>query len=257
MSRIKAFLTHFGLSVLVVSLVLTVVLMFWYPPPFFQVIGATDALRILIGVDLVLGPLLTLVLFKPGKRGLVFDMSCVALMQLSALAYGVSVLYEERPYFVVFTKDRFEVLARKDVDLSRTNSPELTDKPWRQPIFVVASMPADEQEYSQVLEEIVFEGKPDIQYRPEFWAPYATNSDAVLSKAKPIHKLLELDPELETSVKEVLSEHSKPEQIAYVPVIGKKQPYALIIDTTTKLPVDIIETDPFRKGPQLSSRVDH
>ncbi len=256
MIRVKAFLTHFGLSVFIVSLVLTIVLLFWYPPPFFQIIGASDALKVLIGVDLVMGPLLTLVLFKPGKPGLVFDMSCVALLQLSALAYGVSVLHEERPYFAVFAQDRFEVLARKDVDLSETDNAELKKKPWRQPIFVVATMPSDEKEYQQALEEILFEGKPDIQYQPRFWSTYAESSDQVLSQSKPLDALLKSNPDLAATIKQMLNDHPQSDALAYVPVIGKKQPFALVIDKSTKMPVDIIKADPYKKSQQLS-RVDY
>ena len=67
MTRKQAFLSHFCLSALIVLTVLTVILAVWYPGPFFQIIGAFEVIKILIAVDLVLGPLLTLILFKPGS----------------------------------------------------------------------------------------------------------------------------------------------------------------------------------------------
>jgi hypothetical protein len=65
----------------------------WYPPPYFEVDGGWRILRILAGVDVVVGPLLTLILFKPGKPGLKFDMTCIALMQIGALVYGGTIIY--------------------------------------------------------------------------------------------------------------------------------------------------------------------
>ena len=253
MTRIRAFLTHFGLSLLIVSVVLTIVLVFWYPKPFFQLIGVSNALRILIGVDVVLGPILTLILFKPGKRGLMFDIACVAFLQLSALAYGVKVLHEERPYFAVFALDRFEVLARKDVIESQLSDVFL-DKPWRKPIFAMATLPDDKAEYDKAFDEILFEGQPDIQYQPRFWSAYEENFDLVVNKSRALSELLSRNPDAADEINTILSEYKNPERLAYVPVVGKNQPYALVIDLDSKIPVDIIDVDPWKKSQQLANR---
>ena len=55
----KAVLTHFLLSAVIVSVILACIFFVWYPSPLFEINGATDILKILVGVDLVLGPLLT------------------------------------------------------------------------------------------------------------------------------------------------------------------------------------------------------
>ena len=60
----------------------------WYPTPYFAIDGGWQVLRILAGVDVVLGPLLTFIVFKIGKPSLKFDMSCIILMQIGALIYG-------------------------------------------------------------------------------------------------------------------------------------------------------------------------
>ena len=254
MTRLKAFLSHFTLSLVVVSFVLAIVLLLWYPQPFFQIIGARDALSILIGVDLVLGPLLTLVLFKPGKRGLMFDMACVALLQVSALVYGVSVLYEERPYFAVFTVDRFEILARKDVETAELELANLPKKTWTKPIFAVATMPTDPAERSRIVEEVIFEGARDIQYRPEFWQSYDVAAGEVLKRVKPLSELLKNNPDKEKSVRSMMEKYPNVQELVYVPVVGKKQPFALIIDKQTRMPLDIIDVYPWKKRQQVANQ---
>lgn len=251
MTRIRAFATHFLLSLLIVSLVLTVVLAFWYPTPYFQIVGTTDALKILICVDLVLGPLLTLVLFKPGKKGLLFDMACIAVMQISALAYGVSILHEERPYFAVFAQDRFEVLAYKDIVHEQLDS-GITEKPLRGPGYVVATMPDDKAEWEKAFEDILFHGQPDIQYQPRFWTNYADRSELVVKNAKPLSHLIAANPQAEQDVQAIVARFESADQLGFVPVIGKKQPFAMVVDKTSRKPVDIIDADPFRKPPQLA-----
>ncbi|MEJ2115130.1 MAG: type IV pilin accessory protein, partial [Gammaproteobacteria bacterium] len=80
-----------SISAAIISFVFTLIFFIWYPRPYFQANGAWSVIRILILVDLVMGPLLTLVLFKKGKPGLVLDLCLVAIIQLTALIYGVNV----------------------------------------------------------------------------------------------------------------------------------------------------------------------
>ncbi|MEM8547120.1 MAG: hypothetical protein AAGF46_03050, partial [Pseudomonadota bacterium] len=108
-SRPKAIIGHFLISLFIVSTVLLLVFLVWYPSPYFQILGPAAVLKTLVGVDLVLGPLLTVILYKPGKKGLWFDMGFIAVVQAAALIYGTSVLYQERPQYVIFAVDRFVV----------------------------------------------------------------------------------------------------------------------------------------------------
>ncbi len=82
MSRWQAFGIHLVISTLLLLAMLAIILLLWYPGLLFSVDGGWMGLRIVIGVDLVLGPLLTLVVFKAGKPGLKFDLSCIAAFQL-------------------------------------------------------------------------------------------------------------------------------------------------------------------------------
>jgi len=103
MSRWKASAIHLSMSLIVVAALLAVILLRWYPGILFSVDGGLVGLQIVIGVDLVLGPLLTLVVFKAGKPGLRFDLSCIAIAQISCLAAGVWIVYKERPIALVLT----------------------------------------------------------------------------------------------------------------------------------------------------------
>lgn len=76
-------------------------------------------LRILAGVDVVLGPLLTLIVFKPGKPSLKFDMSVIVLVQLVALLCGATIIYQQRPTFTVFGMDRFSSIPAKEVEFEK------------------------------------------------------------------------------------------------------------------------------------------
>lgn len=93
-------------GLLVVTLVLAVCLV-WYPSPYLEHDGARDILHIVIFVDVVLGPLLTLVLFRRGKRGVGRDVGIVATIQLVAFVYGAGLIMQYRPAFLVYSDDSF------------------------------------------------------------------------------------------------------------------------------------------------------
>ncbi|TDJ46048.1 MAG: hypothetical protein E2O51_03835, partial [Gammaproteobacteria bacterium] len=199
-SKLQAFLIHLTGSALVVGTLCAVIFFVWYPAPYFAAKGASGVLLVLIGVDLILGPTLTLILFRPRKPGLVFDLSVILTIQLAALVYGTTTLYQERPYYLVFAVDRLEILAYKDVDSSMIEYEELRRKPFIGPILAVASLPEGQDEFQRLLEETAFEGKPDIERRPEFWSPYANRSDDVIARARSLAELLERYPETRTEI---------------------------------------------------------
>jgi len=245
-SKRRAFLSHLSLSATVVGTVCAAIFLCWYPEPYFTVKGTWDALRVLVGVDLVLGPLLTLILFRPGKRGLALDMAMIALIQLSALIYGVSVIYTERPYYTVFAIDRFEVLAKRDVSAAAVADTPFTDKPLIGPIIAFAQRPSDPRESQRLMEETLFEGKPDIERRPELWRPFDQNRAAVLERARPLSELAEHQLAFREQIDSLCESLGvTPDGIAYVPVMGTHGPLTMVIDSETALPVAALRIDPW------------
>ncbi len=146
--RIKAFLIHLGISLVVAVAAMALVFGLWYPSPLHAALGVTGIFLLLLAVDVVLGPCLTLVVFKPGKKTLVMDLTAIALLQLSALAYGVWTVAEGRPAWLVFAVDRFELVRVLDIDERKL---EQADLAYRQPSllgpqWVAASNPVDSDE---------------------------------------------------------------------------------------------------------------
>lgn len=123
-SKLKAFLIHLLLSVVVILIFLWIVTEFWYPGLLFKLENVWEGLSILIPVDAILGPILTLLLFTPGKRGLKLDLTLIAVFQLGALIYGGGMIYEQRPAVYAFVEDRVEIVVATapyipDIPLSR------------------------------------------------------------------------------------------------------------------------------------------
>ena len=109
-SRWKAAGLHLLISVFVAILAGSLIYFVWYPPPYFKVAGGNNLMLLIMGVDVVVGPLLTLTIFKAGKKGLRFDLTVIALLQITAFCYGLRVIALARPVFVVAAVDRFVLL---------------------------------------------------------------------------------------------------------------------------------------------------
>lgn len=113
--RVRASLIHLLLSILVVSSILAFIYFVSFPAPYFQAIGVGEVLIIIAVVDIIIGPAITLIIYNPAKKHLKFDLAVVALLQLSAMAYGFHTAYSTRPVFAVFFEDRFMLVSASEI----------------------------------------------------------------------------------------------------------------------------------------------
>jgi hypothetical protein len=248
-SRPRAVLTHLGVSAAIVGAACVLIFFVWYPQPYFLAAGASQVLRVLIGVDLVLGPLLTAIVFKPGKRGLKLDLAVIALVQLAAFVYGVTTIYSGRPYFTVFAVDRFYILARGDIvpeELARHERADWLRKPVRGPAFVAASLPTDPVAAQRLLDETVLKGKPDIERRPGFWMPYASATTRVGAKALPLATLRAMRPQAAAVIDAAPRRLGVPEErLGYLPLVARNRDMSFVVDRTSGAPLEVLDVDPW------------
>ena len=117
MHAAKAAAIHLMLSIVVALGVAVFVFGIWYPFPYREMSGGRELFLLVIAVDIVCGPILTLVLFDKSKHSVELwrDLCLVALMQLAALGYGLWSVYEARPLYFVLEIDRFKVIAAPDL----------------------------------------------------------------------------------------------------------------------------------------------
>ncbi len=234
---VKAMGLHFGASVLVSLAVATLVFVIWFPYPYRQLAGGTELFFLVMGVDLICGPLLTLVLFNPSKpkRELFLDLSIVVLLQLAALSYGVWTVWQARPLFLVHEVDRFKVIARADVDAVELDklagSLKLHLFKGPQPASL-RDMNAKERE--TVMFESV-QGGRDYGERPEFYVPYDEASAAkAYAKAKLLTKFIDSMPgQKQTRQAEAnkiaLESGTAQDQLRYLPIIAR-QDWVAVLD---------------------------
>lgn len=156
LNRLSAFAIHLGLS-FVVFLVLAYLLVFvWYPGLFFDTDGGWRGMRIIVAVDLVLGPMLTLVVFKPGKPGLKWDLSLIAAFQTVCLIAGSYVVYSERPIAIVYVLGEFHVTSVDDyADTTMPSLQHITGNPK----WVMVQLPEDPDAAHAIKRQYIEKGR--------------------------------------------------------------------------------------------------
>lgn len=115
MSRIKASLIHLCASLVIACAVGALILLMWYPGPYALIAGGSKLMLLVVGCDVILGPLLTLIVFNPTKQSLRRDIGVVLLIQLAALVYGIHVAAAARPVFGVLMSSTFDVIPANDL----------------------------------------------------------------------------------------------------------------------------------------------
>lgn len=108
-TRGRAFLVHLGISLLIFAGLMYMIVFHWYPEPYFSYDGGWRGTMIMVGVDLVLGPMLTLIVYDPRKptAKLRFDLTVIALIQVSALAWGLHLVEGQRPAAIAYRDGAF------------------------------------------------------------------------------------------------------------------------------------------------------
>ncbi len=232
-TRARAAGVHLSISVLVTAGVFASMIALWYPWPIFLAAGAPELLLLVSVCDVVLGPALTFVAFRPGKKGLKFDLVVIAMLQLSALGYGVHTVFIARPVFTVFAVDRFELVSEADIEAEQLAKakPVYRELSLTGPRLVAAELPADAGERSTLLMAAATQGI-DLKHLPQHYNEYDTVRVRALAKSLPVDKLREYnDP---ARVEAALTELGRSAQsLRYYPLRGVKRDLTVFVDAAT------------------------
>ncbi len=226
-------LRHLGVSVAIAGLVAFLVIGAWFPPPFAEISGGLSLFLLVIAVDVVCGPALTLLLLHPGKshKALWVDVALIAVVQFSALGYGVHALSEARPIAVVFEVDRFRVVSYADLDTSHPESVPDWVCPWgfEAPRLLGMRAARTAQEKFESVDASLQGVEPG--QRPDWWQDYATNAPEVKRRAKQLTQLLAMHPQDVQRIQSAAAraarepqgaETANPQDLLWLPVVSRQ-----------------------------------
>jgi len=246
LNRYKAFGVHLLGSMCAALLSAGLVFLIWYPGLFASATGVAGIFLIVLGVDVVIGPLITLIVFNPAKRELRRDLVIVLVLQLAALAYGMHTVWIARPAYQVFNAGRFDLVLASDVDdeqLKKAVLVEFKTLPWFGPKTIGAKAP----ENSKARNEILFSsltGGGDLPQMPQYYLPYAQLKDDVIKRQQPLDKLLLTNSSRKNEV-EALKQRYASRKVGFLPFKGKVKDLTVIVDAGTAEVLELADLEPW------------
>ena len=247
-SKFRACTIHLGLSLGVAILAAALVFWLWFPPPFRALSGGRELFLLVAGVDVVIGPLVTLVVFNPRKsrREKWLDFSVIGVLQLAALGYGLHTIYGSRPVHAVFEYNRFRVVHAGDIPpqfLARTpvgiKALPLSGPTWLSLRPLVGSEVADYTMQAM--------GGVEVAAHPELWQPYDAGRAAIVAAARPASQLLARFPQQADAIRQGVAQSGRAiDALRFLPIQGRKGVvWTVLLDATTAQPLAFVPLDSF------------
>lgn len=245
MGRWKAAGWHLLVSALVVGTVAALLIGVWYGWDLFRILGGDRLLLILASIDIVAGPLLTLIVYGHAKPSLRFDLTVIALLQAGFLAYGIHIMAQSRPVFVVGVLDRFEVVFANETDpfrLAQAPMEAVRKLPWDGPIWVGGQLAQNSRETLQ----LALDGAAgeDIHQKPERYIEVERVTLGIAQNGKPVDRLAQ---DAQPKVERLLRRANVPaDEARFVPLFSRRGEGAVIMDRRDGRLLGLVHTDPWR-----------
>lgn len=246
--RLKACAIHLSLSLAVAALAAALVFGVWYPYPYREISGGRELFWILVSVDVILGPLLTLAVFNRVKPWPVLrlDLVVIAALQVFALGYGLWIVSAARPVHMVFEFNRFKVVHAVEVapaELDKTPA-GINALPLTGPTLL--SLRAFKSETEKVDLTFADFAGAGLASRPDMWQPYATALPQILKEAKPVSQLKSRFASKALDIDRVVrNAGGDPETVLYLPMIGRDHYWTVFVDPVDAHIVATMPLDPF------------
>ena len=251
-SRFKSALVaagvHFSVSLVVAVLAAWMVFGLWYPYPYSEISGGNGLFFLVVLVDVVCGPLLTLVIFNPVKphRELIVDFLVIGLLQFIALGYGLWTVFSARPVHLVFEYHRIAVVNAADVDAMALAQapPALQVLPLKGPTLLsLRSFKDGKEQYESTM--LALGGIPQAA-QPMLWQPWEAAHAQILSESRPVADLKQRFGTQIASINKAIAATGRPaDNLRYLPLMARQEGWTVLIDAQTIKPVGFMQLDSF------------
>lgn len=242
--RLRTFLYHLAISILIGTISAGIVFFVLYPTPYSTAIGVTKIFLLVLTVDIIAGPLMTLVLAKEGKQGLKFDLTIIAIIQVIALTYGLYNIVISRPVWLVFDQVRFDIVLANGIDHSEDwlVKPNYRNASMTGPYTVAVRKPSDDKERGNWLFYNLSTGYAPSM-RPRLYESLDKSWDRIAQKQFPLRELYQFNNA--DLVKQRLSSYEHQIITGWLPLNAPSQSMTVLLNTNDRKIVAIVELQPF------------
>lgn len=207
-ARIRAFLLHLGASLAIIALFFAVLRGAWYPGFYFELEGVWVVARMVILVTLVVGPLLTLLVYdlRKGLKVVQRDVAVILLLQLLALGWGVRASYLGQPDYLAFVAGQFSTISRHEL-VGENSDAQFAASSWEAPLPVYIRPVADAQERSEQIWAFLEGRAPDLQYQFDRYLPYREHRQTIAAAGREVAAVVADDAERRARFDAFLANH--------------------------------------------------
>jgi hypothetical protein len=250
LSRFQAFGGHLLVSAVVGIFSSALVFFVWYPNHLPFATGVTAIFIILLAVDVLIGPCVTLIVFNHSKKELKRDLAIVLLLQISALLYGMHTVFIARPVYYVFNVDRFDLVYANDLMSEKfevVQNDVFRSTPWLGPKVIGALAPNDSQKRKEIMFSALA-GGDDLPQLPQYYVPYIDLQNIAAQRAQPMSALRLLNLDNAEKVDALSKKYTaKNIDLGYLPLRGKINDLSVLLDRKDGSVLEIVDLRPWGK----------
>lgn len=241
--RLKFFLSHLSISAVVAFIVLGLIFFIWYPTPLATAVGVTELFFMMLVIDVIIGPILGLLVYKEAKKTLKFDLSIIIALQIAALSYGVYSIEQGRPVWLAYNVDRFEMIRKNEVITDHIDQAlaQFQHTSWFKPQYVAVQFAQDKKQREEDMFAEVLAGI-SLAQKPERYIDFAQAKASIKQQAQPLALLNDFnDP---NAVKMILVQY--PQANAFIPLKANALDMTVLVNKNTGNIIKIVDLRPWK-----------
>jgi hypothetical protein len=235
--RLKAFALHLLSSATVLTLMLGALYLGWYRWPGWYLTDVTRVVLVMVAVDVVLGPTLTLIIAnqRKSRRELTRDIGIVVALQLCALTYGSVQLWNGRPLYYAFSENVLQLVQAYDIDaseakLGREQNPALAPHWYSLPRWIWAPLPQDPAERERIFTSAI-SGGDDVISMPRYFKRWEEGLPSLRGQLKKVDDVAYFAKSEKKKLKdEMKAAGMADDQLDAIPLTGRGHPLLAVID---------------------------
>lgn len=238
--RIKFFICHLSISILIILLTTYIIFFIWYPSPLVEAVGVISILLIMVLIDVIIGPFLSWLVYKEGKKNLKIDLIFIIIIQILAFIYGLYTITQGRPIWVVYSVDHFQLIRKNDIILQpnvKVQS-EFKNIPNWGPQFSAIKLSSNKKERERDMFNAVF--GLTLAKQPNRYISYNNVKYDMKKNALPLDLLENFNSSKE--IKKILAKY--PQATAFLPMKASAIDMTVLIDSQGDV-VKIVDLRPW------------
>lgn len=241
--RLKFFLSHLSISAVVAFIVVGLIFFIWYPTPLATAVGVTELFFMMLVIDVIIGPMLGILIYKEAKKTLKFDLSIIIALQIAALGYGVYSIEQGRPVWLAYNVDRFEMIRKNEIITEHLDQAltQFQHTSWFKPQYVAIQFAQDKKQREEDMFAEVLAGI-SLAQKPERYVDFAQAKASIKQQAQPLALLKDFnDPNV---VKMVLAQY--PQATAFLPLKANAVDMTVLVNKENGTVIKIVDLRPWK-----------